>query len=463
MTETYFPAPHVGQFGLPEDIRRCKESGRFAEALRLIDLRLAEPCLPCALKESLLYQKRICQRLPLEFPYSLPEALAQIRKRIPDFTEAELLTLLDQRKIRWIYVEGEKRLFERFFDSLCKTVPSFAQRAGVFLPGLESAHNGSRTADLLDETMHLLKQNGTMSNRIRIRATIRLKEDLFTPGMFLRAHLPIPLPTDRQSDIVLERISPEGGVPGDADALQRTVRWEGCWQENPTFTVEYSYTHTAQYRNVYAASGLPGKYDFDLEQQPPHIVFTPYIQALCRELTEGLADPLAKVRAFYDYITLNMGYTYMPSYDLLENIAENCALDHTGDCGVFALLLITLCRCAGIPAQWESGLTAEPGFIGGHDWVRFYVEPFGWLYADPSYGVAAVRSGREDRRQFYFGNLDPYRFVANRSFQAPLSPPKAHHRADPYDNQLGELESDSIGFDFGDTKRTKEILACHGI
>lgn len=455
-----FSTSHVAQFGLPEDIRRCKESGYFSEAIRLIDLRLSQPELPTALKESLLYHKQLCQRLPLEFPFSVSAALSFARKRIWDFTEEELLRYMDEGRIRWIYIEGEKRLFERFFDSLCKTLPSVARRAGIALPGLESAHNGSQTADLLDHAIQVLHETGTMSNRIRIRATIRLKDELFTPGMFLRAHLPIPLPTQRQSDIVLEKIFPEGGIPGDENAQQRTVCWEGCWQENPTFTVEYSYTHTASYLDAYHAAGLPGKYDFDLEELAPHIVFTPYIRTLCRELTQGLTDPLDKVRAFYDYITRNMRYTYMPSYDLLENIAENCALNHTGDCGVFALLLITLCRCAGIPAQWESGLTAEPDFIGGHDWVRFYVAPYGWLYADPSYGVAAVRSGNEARRQFYFGNLDPYRFVANRAFQAPFSPPKAHHRADPYDNQLGELESDQVGFHFGDCQRSKEILLC---
>ena len=56
-----------------------------------------------------------------------------------------------------------------------------------------------------------------------------------------------------------------------------------------------------------------------------------------------------------------MRYTFMPSYFVLENIAENCARSFTGDCGVFALLFVTLCRCAGIPAQWQSGLAAEPG------------------------------------------------------------------------------------------------------
>ena len=192
-------------------------------------------------------------------------------------------------------------------------------------------------------------------------------------------------------------------------------------------------------------------------------MFTPYIRALCDELTEGITDPLQKAQRFYDFISLNMKYTFMPGYFVLENIPDACARDHTGDCGVFALLFLTLCRCAGIPAQWQSGLTAEPDFIGGHDWVRFYVEPYGWIFADTSYGTAAVRAGKEDRRKFYFGNLDPYRMVANSAFGRHFTVSKEQWRADPYDNQLGEIESSSRGFTFDDYIRTKEILLCEEV
>ena len=88
----------------------------------------------------------------------------------------------------------------------------------------------------------------------------------------------------------------------------------------------------------------------------PHIVFTPYIRALAAELSKGCETPLEKARNFYDFITLNFKYTYMPAYFSLEDIPGNCARTFTGDCGVFALLFITLCRCAGIPAQWQSCL-----------------------------------------------------------------------------------------------------------
>lgn len=448
------------QYGIPEDILRRKLAGDFTGALRLIDRRLTEDNLPEALRGSLLAQKRICQLLPGEFPYFLSDALAIVRESIPDFTEQELTALIDERRIHWIYVNGQVRIFNRFYSSLCKAIPDFARRAGVSLPGVESAQAGTSPLSLLDAAQSVMRRNGSMTTRIRIRATVKLKDEYFHPGMFLRAHLPIPKACPQQTDIQIEHIWPENGQIAPEDAPQRTICWEGTFRENPEFVVEYSYLHTARYQDAYHGHGIPGSYDFDLQEQAPHIVFTPYIRKLCQELTAGLTDPLEKARAFYDFITLNMKYTYMPSYVVLENIAENCARNYTGDCGVFALLFLTLCRCAGIPAQWQSGLTAEPDFIGGHDWVRFYVEPYGWLFADPSYGTAAVRCGNEERRQFYFGNLDPYRMVANSAFYENFTIPKEHWRADPYDNQLGEIETADRGFDFEDYERSKVILQC---
>ena len=153
----------------------------------------------------------------------------------------------------------------------------------------------------------------------------------------------------------------------------------------------------------------------------------------------------------------------MPDYIVLDSIAETCAREHTGDCGVFALLFITLCRCAGIPAQWQSGNTAEPDFIGSHDWARFYVAPYGWMFADPSYGVSANQQGCEERRQFYFGNLDPFRMVANREFQENFTVPKEFWRYDPYDNQSGEMETTDRGFKGSEYSRDKEILVCQEV
>lgn len=298
-----------------------------------------------------------------------------------------------------------------------------------------------------------------MANRIRIKASVKLKDELFTPGMFVRAHLPLPAACDQQSDIVIENVSPAAAHIDPEDAIQRTICWEENLNDNHEFSVEYSYTNTITYNDLSTIVPSEEQPTFCTGEQGPHIVFTPYIKELVATLTEGVTDPLEKARIFYDFITLNMKYTFMPAYFSLENIAETCARNFTGDCGVFALLFITLCRCAGIPAQWQSGFAAEPDFCGGHDWARFYIAPYGWLYADPSYGTAAVRAENEERRKFYFGNLDAYRMVANSAFQAPFLTEKQHWRADPYDNQVGEMETADKGLSYAEFDRFKAIVS----
>ena len=235
-------------------------------------------------------------------------------------------------------------------------------------------------------------------------------------------------------------------------------------EENHEFMVEYSYLHKAVFHDTeHMGPSDEIQPDFYTQEEAPHIVFTPYIKELVKTLTEGVTDPLEKARIFYDFITLNMKYTFMPAYFGLENIAETCARSYTGDCGVFALLFITLCRCAGIPACWQSGLTAEPDFCGGHDWARFYVAPHGWMFADTSYGTGAVRLEKEERRKFYFGNLDPFRMVANSEFMAPFTVDKDHWRADPYDNQIGEMETTDRGLCYDEYVRDKVVILCEEV
>lgn len=444
--------------GLPEDIARRKAWGDLDGAARLIDRRLARTDLPDALRSCLMVQKELMARLPLDYPYTRDQALALARERIPDFSEEEFDQRVDLGQIGWIYLNGEMRFFDRFFASLCKAQPDIARRAGIALIGAEAS-----TADLVGQAVAKMQSDGTYTNRIRIRASLRLKDEVFTPGIFVRAHLPLPAACDTQSDIRIERVWPEGALIAPEDAPQRTICWEETLTENHDFIVEYSYLHTARYHDTSTMAGTPGRYDFCTGEEAPHIVFTPYIKALAQSLTDGIADPLEQARRFYDFITLNMKYNFMPAYFSLENIAENCARNYSGDCGVFALLLLTLCRCVGIPAQWQSGFAAEPNFCGGHDWVRFYVAPYGWLCADPSYGIAAVRRGDEERRKFYFGNLDPYRMVANNAFQHPFTVDKLHWRADPYDNQVGEMETGEKGLRYDEFIRSKEVLLCEEV
>ena len=103
----------------------------------------------------------------------------------------------------------------------------------------------------------------------------------------------------------------------------------------------------------------------------PHLEFTPYLRALAAQLTQGLTDPVQKAKRIYDYVTLNTHYHYQPPYFVQENITDGCAHNRRGDCGIMASTFIVLCRLAGIPAQWQSGLVVRREMVGCHDWAMY--------------------------------------------------------------------------------------------
>ena len=480
--------------GLPEAVEKMKLCGELEAAVDCIDQRLACTNLPENLRYCLLAEREMIRRMPADFPYTRAEAMDIIRAEIPSYTEEEFDAAVACGQIRFIYLHGEMRIFNRFFSSMCKSVPEFRDRTKVALNGGESSGRGSKGDLRLNRSMRIMKEQGALANRITIRATVKVEDTAFKPGMLVRVHVPIAAACEQQSDIRIESMFPENGQIAPEDAEQRTVYWEENMQENHEFSVTYSYVHTAKWHDVETVlhgmpmsqgtmqdagsacgeaaqrpSGVPelpclkpealAEYMKDTAELAPHIEFTPYIRALTEACAQGCTTPLEKAKSFYDFITKNFRYTYMPAYFTLDSIAENCARSFTGDCGVFALLFITMCRCAGIPAEWQSGFAAEPEFVGGHDWARFYVEPFGWLFADPSFGVSSNRNENEERRMFYFGNLDPYRMVANRAFQAPFTVDKRYFRTDPYDNQYGEIETEDRGLRYDEYKRKAEIVS----
>ncbi|MDO4329952.1 MAG: transglutaminase-like domain-containing protein [Lachnospiraceae bacterium] len=239
-------------------------------------------------------------------------------------------------------------------------------------------------------------------------------------------------------------------APETAD--QRTVCIVGDYQKGCRFWIEYEYCVEMPYVDAYggssdgaSAKGWIPKEEKDfpahyLGEQLPHIHFTPYLKAITAEIVGEETEPLKKARRIYDYITTHLMYSYVRSYFTITELVDYAAAGWKGDCGIQALLFINMCRIAGVPARWQSGLYARPQDVGCHDWAMFYAEPYGWLFADCSFGGSAQRMGCEERRQFYFGNLDPYRMPACCQFQADFQPPFGGLRQDPYDNQRGEVE-----------------------
>lgn len=428
--------------GLPDDIARLKAVGDFANAIRLIDMRLKDEKTPEALAACMRVQREIMVRLPKDYPFNFYKAMARIREEIPSFTEEEFHALEDNGRIDWIFIDGARHYVRSFFGTLLKTVPGFAARTKT---GDESTtqgedKDGQQEANLLEKAMLKMQANGGMAAHIKLRMAMKLDDKAFVPGKLVKAYLPIPAKCIQQSNIKLNAFSHKPKYISPEDSPARTVYFEERLEKNEEFFVEFEYDHKAPYVDTETLVPAQVQPTFDTEEICPHLVFTPYMKELVAKLSEGKTNNLEKARAFYDFVTTKVTYSYMRDYFGLENIPELAARDFKGDCGVQAMLLITLCRCAGIPARWQSGLYAAPNDVGMHDWTQIYIAPYGWIFADPSFGGSAHRSGNERRRKHYFGNLDAYRMVCTSQFQQELDPPMTYWRGDPYDNQAGEME-----------------------
>ena len=346
----------------------------------------------------------------------------------------------DRGAIDWIYINGKTTYSRTFYDTLLGVYPDIATRAG------KPPKDKSDRVEFLRQNVRDMKKDGDALWSIQLRAQFRLHDDVFRPGEELTVHLPVPKNAMNMRDIEILATSHPIYKLADENAPARTVSFRGKFEKNETFWVEYKYLSYVKYNNLESAQVSAEQPTFDTEELYPHIRFTPLIRALCKELSGDEKNPLLLARRFYDYCTKVGTYSYVREYFTLPgSIPDYYGAGLHGDCGVQALLFITLCRCAGIPARWQSGLFVTPDDTGCHDWAQFYIAPYGWLFADPSFGGSAHRMGDSERNDFYFGNLDPFRMAANSELQADFDPPKTQLRIDPFDNQRGEAEYADVG------------------
>ena len=419
---------------LPEDILKRKWAGDLEGAIKAIDRRLQQP-LSDMLRARLECERERIRRLPTQYPWRREEALAKLRELVPSVTEEQFDAWELDGRIDFIYINGEKRYFVRCHRSIAKH-PELIRQAGREVTPVNP---------WLDPMIREIREKGSMTRRITLETSVYVEKEAFVPGEYL-LHLPYPAVSAQQSDVRLLEGDPDGIAPEDAPA--RTAHWRRHLDEWQEFKLKYSYVSSIKYADplhqeapaepLYPQAAPPCAED--LAEFGAFMRFTPYLKALAHDLAPNAANDAEKAWRYYEFVTTRVDYSFMRDYFQIDHLNEYCAVNLRGDCGLQALLFIILCRIGGIPARWQSGMAVEPNYTGSHDWAQFYLEGWGWLFADCSYGGSAYRCGAAERHQFYFGNLDPMRMVANRAFQAPLTPDLSALRVDPYDNQAGEVE-----------------------
>ncbi len=440
---------------LPDSVKYSKHIGDWFGEICEIDKHLAGE-LPHALRSRLVIERVIAEHMAKDYRRDLDGLLRGLQERYPALGMSELCEIVRAGHVDYIYRGGFSKLY--FQNSAAANIFSchadYLER--LTDPGAEPASEFDRFAK---ENIEIMRRQGGRAFRFTVEETLAPAPLFEREGERIRVHLPYPAPSCSQpaNEIKLLSCSHKGVYISDSASC--TAYIENLHLAGEVYSVRFSYVNRAVYVEPDPAAILAEQPRFFTEELYPHIRFTPLISELASEIAGSEKNPLLLARRVYDWVTKNIKYSYMREYLCIDNIPEFAILNRRGDCGVMALTFITLCRRLGIPAVWESGSRVTPTSIGSHDWAKFYVAPYGWLYADLSFGGGALRRGERDIWNYYFGNLDPFRLVANTDFQQPFDPPKEFMRADPYDNQTGEAEYEEYGLGPGETIKKRRVIS----
>ncbi len=434
---------------LPEDIEKLERLGLFDAARSKINEMLSKN-IPSEMRRRLEYELERIERLLKDYSISEEKAIETFKREFPEISVDKFYEWIDKGFIDFILIDGKRYFFNRFISNLlftCRDKECLAKKEEAE----KKQEQRRRREALRNHILEILNSNQEgyiFPRRVRVRMKIKLKPGVVPEGEIVQCWMPFPRIGDQQTSVRLLSCFPEKYILAPENHPQRTIHFEQkVLGDKPIeFKTEFEYTIYAFYKRVNPNDVKP--YDEESElyekytrEQPPHIIFTRYLRNLAHEIVGDETNPYLKAWKIYDWLTSNLTYTYVVEYCTYESIAEFVARNLRGDCGFQAILFITLCRIIGIPSRWQSGWYANPVSKGPgpHDWAQFYIEPYGWLFADLSFG-RRWKALDPTIHRFYFGNIDNFRTVLNNDIMVQFYPPKKYLRSDPVDNQRGELE-----------------------
>lgn len=434
------------------ELKALVDQGNFSESRTRIKAALAQTDRFTAEERSALaFEIDRMDRIERDFRAQPDDVYEFIRKYYPEMTQQDIHNGETSGALEFKIIDGEKRYFAWAGRNLFRIDAAMAQRWRELHPDGSLTSGSGASLDLDKHNAEVIaaaavSETGfVLPKRIKITQSMSLEPGVVPPGEKVRCWIPYPrLIPGRQEDITLHGTQPEAHTLAPADALQRTIYMESVAPEaGPlTFSVSYTVTSRGFHRRIdpdriEMAEPSSEILDF-LKEEPPHIVFTPTLRTLSKEIIGSETNPYRKAQLLFAWINDNIPWASAREYSTIRCIPEYALANGHGDCGIQTLLFITLCRMNGIPARWQSGWELQPPDDSMHDWGMIYFEGVGWVPMDVTYGLR--QSDDPVLKWFYLSGMDSYRIIFNDSFSKAFFPPKTHVRSETIDSQRGEME-----------------------
>jgi len=415
----------------------------------------------------------IISRIRRDFSQSQEQLLARLRQSIPSITADDLSRWTAAGQVQSRLIDGKLAYFGREPANMWRFCGEAKERRTA--PKTEEGWTlESHIARVIAEAKKTGRRQ-VVPIRHRVHYTLTVSPDApgLKQGAVVRVWLPYPQEYRQQSDVKLISTSPAGAFVAPSAAgeyplsgtPQRTIYFEQKMSDAKAplvFKELVEFTSSAWYPILEDSQAKPLPADWQggsLGERPPHIVFTPGIRKTVAQIVGSETNPLINARKIFHWIDGNIAYNSEMEYSTIPSLCTKAFTTRRGDCGVQTMLFVTMCRCAGIPARWQSGWETKRVSHDMHDWCEIYIDPWGWLPCDPSYGLR--KSDDPTIREFYLGHQDSYRMIVNRDYGCQLNPPKQSLRSEPLDFQRGEVEIDgkNLYFQYWDYDEKFEWLS----
>jgi hypothetical protein len=427
--------------------RAFETSGEFSKLNSLADSVLASADLNSTQKRQIDSLREISRRIQLDFTMTEPEVKSGLEKYFQELDSVQMNSWEKSRKLEVMRINGEKRYFKNAVRNLFR----LDDPANVFREKVEGRSVNTLDSFCIQHTGKVISATKTSGVTVlpvsmKLTYSIRVKPNIVPEGEIIRCWMPFPREGNaRQKNIHLLKSDPEEAVIAPESALQRSVYLEkkAVKDQSTTFQIAFEVETSAQYFDLKASDIKP--YDTTAEvyrentkERPPQIVFSAEIRKLGDQIVEGETNPFKIVQKIYQWINDSVRWASALEYSTIQNIPEYVLKNRHGDCGMQTLLFMTLARCQGIPAKWQSGWMLHPNEVNLHDWCEVYYEGVGWVPVDQSFGLQF--SADPKVHHFYTSGIDSYRLIVNDDYARELMPEKKFMRSEPYDFQRGELE-----------------------
>jgi len=256
----------------------------------------------------------------------------------------------------------------------------------------------------------------------------------------LRIWVPLPIETESQQNVTIISVEPAAyvksstGTDADIGMVYLEVPLENRTGDFVNVSARFRFTAYEQRFTIDPAT--VGEYNTSdplyrkYTGSSRNIVVTPEIIRTAGEITGTETNPYLKAQKIYRYV-ISRPYSLVP-HDRLNGLGipetEYVSTTGFGDCGTQSMYFVALCRAAGIPARTTGGQQIVPGYGGDHFWSEYYLPGYGWIPNDVTVAEAAEWSynatdaQREQYKQYYSENLDPYRYIIQLDADLPLVP-----------------------------------------